>query len=121
MTKSVADVAKTFTEALKRQDYPAAEAFWADDVVSIENMEGPMQRIQGREAVHGKSVWWFGAHDIHSFEAQGPFVNGDQFALLFRIDVTARDSGQRVKMDEVGVYTVRNGKISEERFYTPGA
>ena len=115
---TTAAIAKTFTEALKRQDYPAAEACWAEDVVSIENMEGPMQRVAGREAVHGKSVWWFGAHEIHAFEAHGPYVNGDQFAVRFKVDVTNKESGQRVKMDEVGLYTVRAGKVAEERFYS---
>lgn len=117
---TVADVAKQFTAALKKQDYPAAEAFWADDVVSIEAMEGPNQRAVGKAAVHGKSEWWFGAHEVHSFGVEGPFVNGDQFALGFKIDVTNRESGQRMKMDEIGLYTVKNGKISEERFFYAG-
>lgn len=114
---SVADVAKQFTDALKAQDFPKAESFWVEDVVSIENMDGPMKRLEGREAVHGKGAWWFGAHEIHSYDAQGPFVNGDQFSVVFRIDVTQKESGQRVKMDEVGLYTVKNGKIAEERFF----
>ncbi len=114
---AITDTAKTFTEALRRQDYAAAEAMWSEDVVSIENMDGPMARLEGREAVHGKSVWWFGAHEVHAYEVQGPFVNGDQFALVFRIDVTQKESGQRIQMEEVGLYTVRNGKVTEERFF----
>jgi ketosteroid isomerase-like protein len=114
---STAEVAKKFTDALKAQNYAAAEALWSDDVVSIENMEGPMQRLEGKAAVHGKSEWWFAAHEIHSFAAEGPFVNGDQFAVVFRIDVTNKESGQRVKMEEVGLYTVRGGRVAEERFY----
>lgn len=114
---AIADTAKTFTDALRRQDYAAAEAMWSEDVVSIENMDGPMARLEGREAVHGKSVWWFGAHEIHDYAVQGPFVNGDQFALVFKIDVTQKESGQRVQMEEVGLYTVRNGKVTEERFF----
>ncbi|TIO37785.1 MAG: ester cyclase, partial [Mesorhizobium sp.] len=35
----------------------------------------------------------------------------------FTFDVTPKSTGERVKMDEVGLYTVKNGKISEERFY----
>jgi ketosteroid isomerase-like protein len=115
---SAADTAKTFTAALKRQDYAAAEAMWSDYVVSIESMDGPMQRLEGRKAVHGKSAWWFDNHTIHSFDCQGPFVNGDQFALVFKIDVTNKESGQRIAMEEVALYTVRGGKVCEERFYT---
>ncbi len=114
---STADTAKTFTDALKTSDFATAEAMWADNVVSIENMDGPMARLEGREAVHGKSVWWFENHEIHGFETQGPFVNGDQFALVFKMDVTAKANGQRIQMEEVALYTVKNGKIAEERFY----
>jgi ketosteroid isomerase-like protein len=114
---SIAEVAKRFTEALKAQKYDVAEAMWSDDVVSIESMEGPMQRLEGREAVHGKGAWWFGAHEIHSFATCGPFLNGDQFALIFNVDVTQKESGNRIQMEEVAVYTVRNGKVTEERFF----
>lgn len=31
--------------------------------------------------------------------------------------MTPKESGQRTQMDEVGLYTVRNGKIVEERFF----
>jgi ketosteroid isomerase-like protein len=54
---------------------------------------------------------------VHGFETSGPYVNGDQFALRFKIDVTPKASGQRTQMEEVGLYTVRDGKIAEERFF----
>jgi hypothetical protein len=80
-------------------------------------MDGPMKEARGRPAVHAKSEWWFANHEIHKFETAGPFVNGDQFALRFSIDVTQKEGGNRVQMDEVGLYTVRGGKIVEERFF----
>jgi ketosteroid isomerase-like protein len=43
-------------------------------------------------------------------------VNGDQFALRFHLDVTQKASGQRMQMEEVALYTVREGKVVEERF-----
>jgi hypothetical protein len=33
------------------------------------------------------------------------------------MDVTDKDSGQRQTMDEIALYRVKNGKISEERFF----
>jgi ketosteroid isomerase-like protein len=114
---STTEVAKKFTDALKAQTFADAEALWSDDVVSIENMDGPMARLEGKAAVHGKGEWWFGAHEIHSYSAEGPFVNGDRFAVFFRIDVTNKESGQRTQMDEVGLYKVANGKVIEERFF----
>ena len=114
---SIEKVAKEFAEALKSGDYVKAESYWAEDVVSIEAREGDMKEVRGREAVHGKGEWWTANHEAHSFGVTGPYINGDQFALFFAIDVTQKASGQRIKMDEVALYTVRGDQISEERFF----
>ncbi len=112
------ELAQRFVE-LCRSEHPeqAGETFWAPDVVSLEAMEGPMARVQGIEAVRAKSAWWYENHTVHAFETHGPFVHGDQFACRFSIDVTAKATGQRVAMDEIGLYTVKDGKIVEERFF----
>jgi len=114
---SVQETAKKFADACKVGRYEDAEAMWAEDVVSYENMEGPMRELRGRQAVHDKGVWWFENHTIHKSDTEGPFVNGDQFALIFRMDITRKSDGERIKMEEVGLYTVKNGKIAEERFF----
>jgi ketosteroid isomerase-like protein len=114
---STQKVAQEFSTALKSGDYVKAESFWADDVLSVEAREGDGKEARGREAVHAKGEWWMANHEVHNFNTTGPFINGDQFALLFAIDVTQKASGERIKMDEVALYTVRDGKISEERFF----
>ncbi|HET6972237.1 MAG TPA: nuclear transport factor 2 family protein, partial [Phenylobacterium sp.] len=58
-------------------------------------------------------------HEIHGVQVQGPYVHGDQFLVRFSMDVTPK-GGQRMQMDEMGLYTVRNGKIAEERFFFGG-
>jgi SnoaL-like domain len=114
---TTAELAKVFTAMLKAgQHHDAAAQFNAPDIISLEAMEGPMARVQGTAAVKAKSDWWYGAHDIHKTEATGPYVNGDQFAVIFDVDVTLKETGQRTAMQEVGLYTVRNGKIVEEKF-----
>jgi ketosteroid isomerase-like protein len=112
------EVAQAFA-ALCREDRgrEAADRFWADDVVSIEPMDGPMARLEGREAVLGKHAWWDGAFEVHGGSVEGPFVHGDQFALRFALDATDRKSGVRESMREIGLYTVRAGKVVEERFF----
>ncbi|MEM6490779.1 MAG: nuclear transport factor 2 family protein [Pseudomonadota bacterium] len=110
-----AEVAKRFTEHCKADDYEAAEAFWADDVVSIEAMPGEHARLQGRDAIKKKHAWWEENFKVHSAVCAGPYVNGDQFALTFDMDVTGPD-GTREQMTEVALYTVREGKIVEEKF-----
>ncbi|MGD9981745.1 MAG: SnoaL-like domain-containing protein [Hyphomonadaceae bacterium] len=114
---STEKIAQAFTAALKAGDFAQAETYWADDVVSIEAREGDMKEVRGRDAVHTKGDWWTANHDVHSFDVAGPYLNSGQFALRFTMDVTQKASGQRIKMDEVALYTVRDGKISEERFF----
>jgi ketosteroid isomerase-like protein len=94
----------------------SGEKYWADDVVSIEAMPGDMREIRGKAGVKGKGEWWAANHEIHKVEVGGPYLNGDQFAVRFTMDVTPK-GGERTQMDEVGVYTVRDGKIAEERFF----
>ena len=115
---TIAELAKDFTELLKKgDDEGAAERYNADDIVSYEAMEGPMAICQGKDAVKQKGDWWRQNHELHGASVEGPFVNGDQFAVRFKYDVTPKATGERVTMDEVGLYTVKDGRIIEERFF----
>ncbi|CAN1553145.1 SnoaL-like domain containing protein [Rhabdaerophilaceae bacterium] len=112
------ETAEAFTAILKSGDHEAAAMqFNADDIVSYEAMEGPMAVCKGREAVKAKSDWWYANHEVHSVTTEGPFVNDDRFALRFSMDVTTKETGQRIQMAEIGLYTVKDGKIAEERFF----
>ena len=94
----------------------AGEKYWADDVLSVEPA-GDMAETRGKVAVRGKGEWWEGAHTVHAVEIAGPYVNGNQFAVRFTIDQTVKETGERGTMDEIGLYTLKNGKIAEERFF----
>jgi ketosteroid isomerase-like protein len=113
----IAEIAKAFMGHLSAGEIAKAEAYWAESVVSRENMKGPMKAVRGRAAVHEKSVGWYAAHTVNSFKAEGPFCHGDQFALVFHMDVTRKADGERIKMSEVALYKVKDGKIVEERFF----
>ncbi|MDZ4759627.1 MAG: nuclear transport factor 2 family protein [Alphaproteobacteria bacterium] len=108
-------LAADFTKRCQAGDFEGAgAAHWADDVVSLEPM-GDMARAEGRQAVAGKGEWWAANHEVHGATVEGPYVFGDQFAVRFKMDITPR-GGERTQMDEIGLYTVRDGKIVEERF-----
>ena len=114
------EIAAAFTDLCKKGEFEAAgKQFWSDNVVSCEAMDGPMARVQGRAAVEAKGAWWYANHEIHSVKVEGPYVNGNQFILRFSMDVTPK-GGQRLQMDELGVYTLADGKIAEERFFYGG-
>ena len=100
----------------------SGEKYWSDDVVSIEPGAPPGGDAvsRGKAAVIAKGEWWANTHQTNSAEAHGPYVNGDQFAVRFVMDVTVKETGARMQMDEIGVYTVKDGKIVEERFFYGG-
>jgi len=98
----------------------AGKKFWSDDIVSCEPMTGDMAVLKGRKAVEGKGEWWYANHEVHNVKVEGPFVHGDQFIVRFKMEVTPKGKS-RLNLDEVGLYTVQNGKIVEERFFMGGA
>ncbi len=93
--------------------------FFADDVVSIEGQgtEDMPARMQGIDAIRGKHDWWYANNDVHSSQAEGPYVGHreDQFIVKFQIDVTPT-GGERMQMEEMGLFTVKDGKICTEEF-----
>ena len=114
---STQEIANAFTALCSAGKFEeAGHAHWSNDVVSIEAMDGPMAKVTGRAAVEAKGAWWYANNEIHSVKVEGPYVNGDQFTVRFTMDVTPKD-GQRVTMDEHGLYTLQDGKIVEERFF----
>lgn len=117
---STHDIANDLVAMCKQGKFAeSGDKYWADDVVSIEPM-GDNPVSHGKAAARGKGEWWAGAHDIHGVEVAGPWVNGDQFTVRFTMDVTVKETGARNKMDEIALYTIKNGKIAEERFFYGG-
>jgi hypothetical protein len=116
MTSS--EIAHAFTSLCKEGKLDEAGAqYWAEGVRSIEPFEGEAATSVGIAAVRAKSEWWYGAHDVHSVDVEGPYVNGDQFTVRFTMDITVKESGNRTQMEEIGLYTLADGKICEERFF----
>jgi ketosteroid isomerase-like protein len=116
---STEDIAKDLVALCTAGQFDeSGEKYWAEDVLSLEPGDGGQSR--GKAAAHAKGEGWAAANDVHGFEVQGPYVNGDQFVVRFTIDQTVKATGQRVSLDEVGLYTLKDGKIVEERFFYAG-
>lgn len=114
---TVQDIAQAFTALCAQGKFEeAGHAWWSDDIVSREPMPGDMAEIRGRAAVDAKGAWWYANHDVHSAQVLGPYVHGEQFMVRFTMDVTPK-GGARMTLDEMGLYTVKNEKIVEERFF----
>ena len=117
----VLDIGKKLVESCRKGDWVGPyRAQFSDDMENVEGAEMPGQpaTLRGKQAVIAKAEWWEANHTVHSSTVTGPFVGmrPDQFVVLFDIDLTAKESGQRNKMSEVGIYTVKDGKVVREEF-----
>src|SRR5439155_2513159 len=113
------EVAKKVMELVRKQAwYEALDTLYDDNVVSVEaySMGGGSPETRGKEGVRGKVDWWVNAMEVHSFEAHGPFVGHDRFVIQYDADVSDKKTKERRQLSEVGVYTVKNGKIVREEF-----
>ena len=101
----------------------AIKSLYAADIVSVEAHAPPGQSAEkaGLEAVLAKSKWWAENHTVHSAKVEGPWPQGDRFIVRFTYDITMKQSGMRITMDEAALYTVAADKIvREEFFYSTG-
>ena len=118
------EIAKKYVALVKEDKHEEIlNELFSKDAVSVEAGGPPgMDRVsKGVEAIRAKGKWWTDNHTIHKAEAFGPYPHDDRFAVRFVYDVTNKPSGQRIHMDEIGLFTIENGKIvREEFFYTTG-
>lgn len=102
------------------------DRWFSPHIASIEGV-GVGMAWYGREAVAGKAAAWSAENRVISASAAGPFVGSTGFAVRFTVEVESRTTGARQSMDEVGVYTVQDGRVVREEFMykveasTPGS
>ena len=116
---SLRSIAVEFVELCNQgKNFDVMRTMYAPDIVSI---EGDGKETKGQQPVIRKSEVWQGANTIHSEKVRGPyFSGGNHFAVHFTFDVTRKASGERHTLEEVGLYTVENDKITREQFYYDG-
>ncbi len=120
---SALEVGKKLVQFCKEgKNLESINTLYADDVESIEAAAPPAggERItKGKEGVIGKNQWWTENHEVHEGSVEGPFPHGeDKFAVIFKYDITNKPSGQRMKLEEVGVFHLNgDGKVQREEFF----
>jgi ketosteroid isomerase-like protein len=114
------EISKRYVELCQAgKDDVCLDELYAKDAVSVEAaaMPGVERVVKGRDAIRAKGKGWRDSNVVHSAEVAGPFPNENRFAVRFSFDVTNKPSGRRTKMDEVGLFTIDNGKITREEFF----
>jgi hypothetical protein len=112
-------VAQKVVELCRKQAWhEALNTLYDKNIVSVEagGMGGESPEKRGIDQVRGKTDWWVQNMDVHNFKVGGPFVAHDRFVVQYDVDVTDKNSKKRMQMSEVGVYTVKDGKIVREEF-----
>ncbi len=116
---TTADVANRFNElAQSGQWNQIHDELYAENAVSIEPENSPgMKTAEGMEAIKEKGKQ-FGemVEEMHGGYSGEPQVAGNHFAIAMGMDVTMKGQG-RMKMDEIAVYEVKDGKITKEQFF----
>src|SRR5690242_9120143 len=120
-TMSVRSVAAKFVELCKAgKNFDVMRTMYAPDIVSV---EADGKETAGQGPVIKKSEDWVADKTFHGETVAGPFFNGatpEQFTVYLTLDVTPKSTGRRITLEEVGVYTVKNDKITREQFFYDG-
>jgi hypothetical protein len=116
---SLQTVAKKFVDLCNQgKNFDVMRTMYAPEIVSV---EGTGEETSGQKPVIHKSEVWQSNNTIHAEKVRGPYFNGrKQFAVYFTFDVTRKDTNQRKTLEEVGLYTVENDKITREQFFYDG-
>jgi len=116
---SLQSIAKQFMDLCNQgKNFDVMRTLYAPDIVSV---EGDGKETSGQQAVIKKSENWVSDKSFDAQEIRGPFFNGpNQFAVFFIHKVTPKATGKQITLEEVGVYTVKNDKITREQFFFAG-
>lgn len=116
-TATVAEELVSFCRNGRNLD--AINTLYSPDIVSIESMgnEQMPREMKGIDAIRQKNTWWGENNEVHAATIDGPFLGEDKFAVYYNYDVTFKPTGKRQAMEEMALYTVRDGKVVREQFF----
>jgi len=118
-TLATKDVAARFSKLAKEEKwFEIQEELFADNVKSVDPPGSPyFKYAEGKDAVRKKGENFVqrieAAHKRHT---TGPVIAGNHFAVGREVDITVRGHG-RIKIDEIMLYEVKDGKIISEQFF----
>lgn len=113
------EVADRLSQLFKEYKWnEAQDELFSSDAVSIEppHAQG-LQTVQGLEAIKKKGADFNAmVEEMHGGYVGEPIVAGNFIAVAMGMDVTLKGAG-RMKMEEIALYEVKDGKIVREQFF----
>lgn len=113
------EVANKWTQMCREgKNLECINELYAENIVSKEMPGVPYgEVIKGKENVLNKGKEWFqNVQEFHSSEISEPIIAGNHFTTKMAMDITFKDRG-RQQMEEVCVFEVQDGKITNEQFF----
>jgi hypothetical protein len=117
---TTSQIAARLVELCRQGQFEQAQTeLFADDAFSIEPDGAPVEVAEGLDAIQQKGrEFMSGIESVHSIVVSEPIVAGSFFTVSMELDTTTKAAG-RVRMEELCVYEVHDGRIiSEQFFYT---
>lgn len=117
-TMTTQEVADRFYELAQAGNFDLIQTeLFDENVKSVEPEHSHWQTVEGLDKVQGETKQWQAiVEEMHSGYTNKPQVAGNFFVCTMGMDVTVKGQS-RMKMDEVAVYEVEDGKIILEHFF----
>lgn len=115
-------IAERLVELCRQGQFEQAQTeLFAEDAISIEPDGAPVELVEGLEAIQEKGREFMrGVEAVHRIVVSEPTVAGNYFAVSMELDTTMKGRG-RVRLEELCVYEVEDGKIISEQFFYANA
>ncbi len=117
-TMTTQEVANRFYELAQQGDFDLIQTeLFGENVKSIEPAHSQWKTVEGLDKVQEKAKQWQAMiEEMHGGYTNKPQVAGNFFVCIMGMEVTVKGQS-RMKMDEVAVYEVKDGKIILEHFF----
>lgn len=112
------EVANRYNELAQQGQWDQIyQELWADEISQTEPDWSGQPVTRGKDNCLARMEEWNkGIEEFHGGFSDEPVVAGNWFSVRMGLDVTRKDMG-RMKMEELVLCHVQNGKIDREQFF----
>ena len=111
-------IAQMLVDLCRQGDFATCyEQLYSPDCISIEPKGAMMEIATGMTEINEKGKNWNSqVAEMHGAQIDDPIVAGNFFSCRMWNDITFKN-GERIEMDEICLYEVKDGKIVKEQFF----
>lgn len=117
------EIAKKLIAYCKEGQWEQAyKELYSPNIKSMEpTAEGGWDTVEGMDGLAKKAEQWHNmVSGFHSSEISEPLVADNYITCVMKTNLTFKGQNEPTQMDEICLYTVKDGKIVVEQFfYTP--